>query len=116
VVRWKKVACAIFMKFCTFELFFNQESNGTGFKSEKLHLVGHIESQRSICSKIDNGRIAPRWKAYDSGNSPASTKINFNKRLGVKLDVKYRSVIEKDIFIKFDPKYDLQRFVKIKFC
>jgi hypothetical protein len=32
----------------------------------------HIGGHRSKWSKIDNSRVAPRWKAYDSGNEPTS--------------------------------------------
>ncbi len=48
----------------------NQELNGNFCRFEKLPHRGHNGGQRSTLSKLDNGRIAPRWKACDSGNSP----------------------------------------------
>jgi hypothetical protein len=76
---------------------FNQESNGKGFRSEKLPLGGHVGGQRSICSKIDIGRIASRWKAYDPRTSTTSILTTPWGHTGVK----YRLVFEKDIFMNF---------------
>ncbi len=67
---------------------FNQESNGTGLRSGKRPLVGHIGGQRSICSKIDIGRTVPCWKAKDSNNLPTSKYIFLNDLLGVISGVK----------------------------
>jgi hypothetical protein len=39
-------------------------------------------------SEINNRRIAPRWKAYDTDNSNSSVACNFDDLYGVKSEVK----------------------------
>ncbi len=69
--KGKSPACAIFMKFGTLDLFLTRNWMQQVL-SPKKPLESHIGDQRSMWSKIDNRRIAPRWKALDSGNPPTS--------------------------------------------
>ncbi len=52
-----------------------------GPKYDLLRVI--LGGQKSRCSKIDNGRIAPRRKAYDFGNAPTSKYVNLSKPLVV---------------------------------
>jgi hypothetical protein len=103
--------------FCTFDLFLsrNRMEQVLWPKNDPLRVILGVKGQYG--QKIHIGHIAPRWKAYDSRNSTRQQKLIFIDPLVVELGVKYRPVFEKrDLFMNFDPKYDLKNFVKINFC
>jgi hypothetical protein len=67
---------------------FNQKSNGKVLMSEKRPLGGHIGGQRSIWSKIDNGRKVPPWKLVTPAMHLRQNKCYFEEPLRVKLAAK----------------------------
>ncbi len=68
---------------CTLDQFVtrNWMKQVLGAENDPLGVI--LRGQRSMRSKIYNRRKSPLWKAYDLGNRPTSTQLNFYKLMRV---------------------------------